>query len=427
MKGKLVSVLVMVFVLMWTSCSSEEEVLNEHEGPVEITFMHIHGGSSGEVVKQAAERFNSMQDNIIVSPMYVEGSYEGVLEKLQALAAVDQLPDLTQSGFQYTNYMVENMPIIPAYEFIESENMDVSDFYPTMLNLARYTDGKIYGLPIAVSNPVLYYNLDFFEEAGLSEVDVPETFHELREISKRLTGNGKHGVYFDFSITGNWLFQAMVESFGGQMVADDQKSVAFDSRAGMEVMKYWNDLVNIDKSMPFLERTQAIQSFNQGNIAMFITTTAALRSFQNNSNFEVGTAKFPTWENYRRQIPGGGNNGFVLESTPEKEQAAWEFLKYLSSPEGTTQIASGMGYMAVRQSAVSDPDLMGTYLREENPPAYTTYTQIPDMTQWNNFPGRGGTRIFKIVQDNIQAVFSRQKTPEQGITEAARDANALIR
>ncbi|MBN2508788.1 MAG: ABC transporter substrate-binding protein [Spirochaetales bacterium] len=396
-------------------------------GPVEISFLHIHGGTAGEVIKNMAADFNAKTPGIHVTPVYVEGSYEGALEKLQALAAVNQIPELTQAGFQYTNYMIENLPVVPAYQFIEKEGMDTSDFFPTMLNLGKYKDGKVYGLPIAVSNPVLYYNKDLFKANGLTEADIPTTFDQLREVAKKLTNADQYGVYFNYSITGNWLFQAMVETFGGDMVSSDLKSVAFDRQPGLEVMTYWNDLVNTDKSMPFVEAAQAIQGFTSGKIGMYVTTTASLRSFQKAADFEVGTAKFPTWKDNPRRIPGGGNNGFVMKSTPEKEKAAWEFLKYITSPVGTTAVASGMGYMAVRQSAVSDPKLMGTYLTVENPPAYTTYTQIPDMTQWNNFPGKGGTRIFKIVQDNIQAVFAQQKTPEQAIREAAADANALIR
>jgi len=395
--------------------------------PVEIKFMHIHGGLSGEVVNQLVSEYNASQSKVKVTAMYVEGSYEGVLEKLQALAAVNQLPDVTQSGYQYLSFMVENMPLVPVQKLIDKEKYDTSDFFPKVLALGRYKDGVQYGLPVAVSNPVLYINKELYRKAGLDPNTPPRTFDELRAAAKKMTtADGRYGVYFDYRITGNWLFQAMVETFGGDMVAADGKSVAFDGEAGRRVLRYWTDLVQVDKSMPLIDATQATRSFNAGQIGMYVTTTASLRGFQKEAKFEIATGKFPLDGKHPRRVPGGGNNGFVLKSTPEREAAAWDFLKYITSPAGTSAIAKGMGYMATRKSAVETPALMGDYLKQ-NPPAYTTYTQVDDMTMWNNFPGKGGTRIFKIVQDNIQAALGGQKTPDQAIKDAGIEANRLIR
>lgn len=394
---------------------------------VKITFMHIHAGVAGEVVKKVVEDFNKKQDKIEVTPLYVDGLYEGVLEKLQALAAVNQLPDVTQCGYQYTNYIVENIPIVPVYKFIEEEKYDTSDYFPTILNLGKYKDGKQYGLCISVSNPVLYYNKELFKAAGLDPEKPPITFDEVREYAKKIAKADVSGVYFDYAISGNWLFQAMVETFGGKMVADDYKSVAFDGKNSIRALKYWTDLVNTDKTMLNVDNKQAMQSFISGKLGIYVNTVAYLTSLKKDAKFEMGIAKFPADGNKPRKIPGGGNNGFILKTTPEKEKAAWEFLKYLSSPEGTTTIARGMGYMAVRKSAVENDSLMGHYLKVENSSAYTPYLQVDEMTQWNNFPGKGGTRIFKIVQDNIQAALNKQKTPEKALKDAAEEANRLIK
>jgi multiple sugar transport system substrate-binding protein len=48
------------------------------------------------------------------------------------------------------------------------------------------------------------------------------------------------------------------------------------------------------------------------------------------------------------------------------------------------------------------------------------------MVPWYNFPGRGGTRIYKLVQDAIQEAFLTKKTPKVALDEAAVQANRLI-
>ncbi|MEW9670595.1 ABC transporter substrate-binding protein [Ammoniphilus sp. 3BR4] len=409
-----------------TSASSASSTSSESGQPVEIKFLHIHGGSAEDTVQRVVDEFHKKQDKVRVTPVFVEGSYEGILEKMQALAATKQLPEVAQAGFSYTNYMIDNMPLVPVQKYIDEEKMDLSDFFPKMLELGKGKDGQIYGLPYAVSTPVVYYNKNLFKQAGLDPENPPKTFDEWREAAKKLTSGEQKGIFFNYSITGNWMFQAMTETLGGQMVSDDEKSVAFDQEPGIKSLQYWVDLVNTDKTMPNIDNTQAVQSFTSGKLAVYVNTTASLRSLQAESKFGVGTAPFPVDGVHPRRVPAGGNNVFILKSSPEKEQAAWEFIKFATSAEGTAITAEGMGYMASRKSAVEREDLLGKYLKE-NPAAYTTYTQVDDMVQWNNFPGKGGTRIFKIVQDNIQAALTGQKTAEQAIKDAANEANRLIK
>jgi ABC-type glycerol-3-phosphate transport system substrate-binding protein len=55
------------------------------------------------------------------------------------------------------------------------------------------------------------------------------------------------------------------------------------------------------------------------------------------------------------------------------------------------------------------------------------FPKHPDMVPWHNFPGRGGTRIYKLVQDAIQDASLAKKTPKVALDEAAEAANRLIR
>ncbi|MBM7707095.1 multiple sugar transport system substrate-binding protein [Chryseomicrobium aureum] len=394
--------------------------------PIEIEFLHIHGGKQGEALDKIIENYHASQDEVRVKPIYVEGAYEGVVERLQSLAATDQLPEITQAGFTYTEYMLENMPIVPVQDYIDEEKYDTSDYFPQMLDLAKDDDGTIKGLPFAVSNPVVYYNKEIFEKTGINAEESLKTFEDVRKVAKELTKNDVNGVYFNYGITGNWLFQAMVETLGGQMIADDQKSVTFNKEEGVQALQYWVDLMNTDKSMPNINDQQAVQAFSSGKLAMYVSTPASFASMQSQSDFEVGLIPFPTDGEHSRKVPAGGNNMFILETTEEEQDAAWDFMKFTTSPESTAIVAEEMGYMAVRKSAVEDSNLLGSYYKE-TPAAYVPYTQIEDMVPWHNFPGKGGSQIYKIVQDNVESALNDQKTAEEAVNEAAEEANALLK
>lgn len=425
---KKIAAVLLTTALLASGCgrtSSSTSVTSDK--PIELTFLHMHGGAGGELVNQLCKEYEQVTGGKVrVTPIFVEGSYEGALEKLQTMAVSKTLPNITQAGHQYVNFMTENFPVVYAQNFIDKDKTDTSDFFPKMLDLGRDKQGKLAGIPFAISTSVLYLNKNMFLANGLDPANPPKTFDELREVAKKLTHDGNYGLYINYDITGNWEIQTMVEDMGGKMFSNDGKSVAFE-KEGLETLRYLNALVNEDKSMPLMNNNQATEAFKAGKIGMYITTIAGLRGFQkDNTKFEVVTALHPTDNAGHKGAPAGGNSLYVLKSTPEKEQAAWEFIKYLTSAENTAKVAQTFGYMVSRQSALASEKLMGKYLKD-NPSAAITYEQVSWMTPWANFPGSGGTKYVKITQDGITAVLNQQKTPEEAIKTIINDSNALIK
>lgn len=408
------------------SSSGNNEADSGDSDTIELTFLHIHGGQGEEAINKLCEDYSkSTNGKVHVTPIYVDGAYEGALEKLQTMALSNDLPSITQAGHQYAYFMTENMPVKYVQDFIDEENYDTSDFYPTMLDLGRDEDGKLAGMPFAVSTAILYINKEMFEANGLdAQADAPKTFDEMREIAKQLTHDGNYGAYIDYTITGNWEIQTMIEDMGGQMLTEDRSSMGCESEME-QTLGYLNSLVNEDKSMPLLTNDQAVEAFKAGKIGMYISSTADLRGLQEGANFEIVTALHPTDGSGQKGAPAGGNSLYVLESTPEEEQASWDFIKYITSPEATAYVAQQFGYMVTRQSAYESQELMGDYLAE-NPAAAVTYEQVDWMTRWCNFPGDSGTKYVKVVQDGISAVLNNEKTAKEATKDIINDCNEII-
>jgi multiple sugar transport system substrate-binding protein len=394
--------------------------------PVEIDFLHIHGGVQQAAVQRQIESFNRSQSRVSVRELFVQGSYEGAMEKLQAMNAAGQLPAVAQGGFVYHKFYTGSFPIVPVAKFIAEDKLDVSDFAPAMLRLGQDDKGVQWGLPYAVSTPIFYCNEAAYREAGLDPERAPATWPDVVETARALARGDRAGVWYHYDITGNWLFQAMTECAGGRMIAPDGKSVAFNEPPGVEALAYWVDMINKHKAMPVLGWTQAQQSWNAGKIAQLSTTTALLTVLSTGVNFGVRATLFPKHPGHPRRVPAGGNNVYIFAKDPDQQRAGWEFIKYITGPEGTTITAQGMGYLSVRKSPLQRPELMGDFLRK-TPNAAVTYRQLDEMVPWYNFPGRGGTRIYKLVQDALQDAFLLKRTPKAALDEAAEQANRLIR
>jgi ABC-type glycerol-3-phosphate transport system substrate-binding protein len=104
---------------------------------VEIDFLHIHGGIQQAAVQRQIAAFNQSQSRYRVRELFVQGSYEGAVEKLQAMNAAGQVQAVAQGGFVYHKFYIGAFPITPVAQFIEAERFDLSDFPPAMLALGQ--------------------------------------------------------------------------------------------------------------------------------------------------------------------------------------------------------------------------------------------------------------------------------------------------
>lgn len=400
------------------SASASGETPSQTSGPVEIEFWNILGG---ELIDSLVKEYNSSQSKVQVNAVFVQNGYEGIVEKLQVQAAAKKLPDVVTNGLLYTRFANDVMHAVPLDPLIQQDGFDTSDFFPSMLDLGKNEQGQLIGLPFGISTPILYYNADQFKAAGLDPDKPPQTWEEFPQFAKSLTRDGHHGasVPVDFG----WLYQALMQTYGGSMMSVDGKTVGLDSEASVNAVRTIVDMVNKDKSMPLLQLQQTFEAMAKGDVSMLVNTTAGLGMIRPTAKFDLRTAAFPTYGG-KRIVPAGGANLMIFSTDKEKQEAAWDFIKFLTNPKQSVHISTSTGYMVSQQKALDDPD-MQKFLTD-NPVYKATYEQVDVMVPWFNFPGTGGTRVQKIISDQIQAALQGQKTPEEAMKEAAKQANALI-
>lgn len=392
------------------------------EGPIEIEFAHGNPAASYEAL---VEEYNKKQDKVRVKAVLYGDNYDAMMEKLLIKASANQLPDVLTSGFNYDQFCLDNLPVVSVQTFIDKEKYDLSDFFPKLLDLGRGNDGKLYGLPLAVSSTIVYINEDMFEEAGLDPKNLPKTWDELKTAAKKLTKEDQYGIYFDYiTVSGNFTFESLLATAGGKMI-NDSKKAGFNSPEGKKALQFLRDLQSEDKTMPNMTRQQADQLFLSGKLAMYATSSGRLETYAKGAKFKLGTAVFPTTDGKARKVASGGNNLMTLSKDAKKQAAAWDFIKYAVSPEGNSLFSKSTGYMTVRKSATEKPELLGDYLKN-TPNAMTQYDQVDDMIRWSSFPGEDA-KIQKFLKDNIIAAVQKQKTVDQALRDAEEQGNALLK
>ncbi len=345
--------------------------------PVKIVYWRALTGPPGDIQDELAARFNESQDQVEVEVQF-QGTYEEILQKLQAAMIAGQTPDLVQLDSPFVALFAKDGALRPLDEFASDPEVgiDLEDFVPGFL-ADGYYQGKLYSLPFMRSTPLLYYNADMFAEAGLPDRG-PETWDEFIEFSEKLTkveGDRpvQQGVSFTMgATTAHWYLQALIYSYGG-LVSDEDFNMHLSEPEAIQAAKLWQDMVfesGIGKAG--IDEGGSQGDFLNHRVGMVFGSTGSMTNLMTNADFTVGAAMIPA--GVRREVPVGGSVIAMTSNDAERQLAAWKFMTYLTQPENIAEIVIATGYLPITQSAMEHPDLVAFY--EEFPERKVAMDQL---------------------------------------------------
>lgn len=400
-------------------------------GPVTIEYWHQNSQDfGGDDVKELVQKFNLTHQNIQVVERYQSGSYQGILQKAQAAISGGSPPDVAQIGYNYIAYVTQNVPFTPVEEAAKNDkkepNFIKDNFLPNILELGQSKDGKVVGLPYSISDPVLYYNADLLKQAGWDANNPPKTWDEVQKLSalvKEKTGN--YGLYIQ-EAPDNWAQYALAKSNGGEWfnTENGKLKAGFDSPAVIQAYQMMGDMVK-DKLALHAKMEEGYFAFSNGKVAMCIGSIAKRAALQKQSKFDLRTAMFPTLGDKKRSIPAGGNALFIFSKDPNKQAAAWEFIKFMESPESLAAWSKATGYLPPRKGVAEDPNGLKPFL-ETNLLMKPAIEQLNSIVPWVNFPGPNGLQAEQVLIDARDEILSGKSDAATALKNAAEKVNKLL-
>jgi len=402
------------------SNTDDVTIATEITSPVEIEFWHAMSGVNGEALQKLTDDFNTANENITVKLVH-QGGYRDLFDKLMGAAKAKQLPTIAQVYSNRLSWYISKDLVEDLKPYMENENIgltkeEVEDF-PQLLLDDGIWDGKQFAMPFNKSQMVLYYNVDMFKEAGL---EVPTTWEEWKEAARQLTvdenGDGDPEVY-GLVLANNlstdiapWVKQA-----GGVIISEEEDKINFDTPETKEAVEFLNSMIQENIARLAGEDGSANVPLQQGRAAMCVASTSAI------PYIEKGAVEGLNW--FAAPLPGYKTNDQLFYGTnvtvfntdsPEEKLAAWEYVKYLTSPESTAYFSQNTGYLPVRKS-VKELDSYKKYL-EENP--------IKAMSLDNMEIGFQGARnigeinALDVLGEELDLVFSNEKSIEDALKAA---------
>lgn len=348
---------------------------------VQIVFWHNHTKAREEALKAIVDEFNATNPYKITVTAEYGGSYGDIFNKMLPILNTPDVPDLVvayqnqAATYQLSGALVDMNSLVasPKYGLTAEEQ---ADFFPGFFaqDIFPNFDNARLGFPPNRSMEVLYYNIDWLKELGYESVPTtPEQFKEAAckasttPFSKATVANT--GIGYELSVDAS-RFASWTFAFGGDVYDSSTAQFTYNSEAAVNAMTFLQDLFKSGCAKLVTEDYGDQTDFGNGTLLFAVGSSSGLPFYGSATNEGAkhawSVAAIPhTTADPKMNVYGASVS--IPKSTPERELAAWLFLKYYTSPEVQAKWAEVSQYFPVRASVA---DGLKDYFAAQ--PAYKT-------------------------------------------------------
>jgi multiple sugar transport system substrate-binding protein len=309
-------------------------------------------GIGGKAIQTIIDEFQAKYPNITIEGHNIPSAAVPMMSAVTTEIAGGNAPDIAQLPLQNVDSVISEMGALPIDQFAPKAEFDETMNH--ILLPARQLgerNGHLYASPFTFSTPTLFYNADIFSAAGLDPNTPPATWEQVRTYGLQIKDKTDTAP---LNIAGvglgmTWISQSLLSSNGAGILSPDKKTAIFNQPAAMETYQWWRGLVT-EGVHPMLNSADAQSAFLNGNLAMYLNSTALLNAAESaaEGKFTVKTAIEPAFTGKPVHPTNSGSGLFVFTKDPARQYAAWQFLRFAASQRGFTIITSMIGYVPQR-------------------------------------------------------------------------------
>ncbi|CAN5769611.1 ABC transporter substrate-binding protein [soil metagenome] len=346
-------------------------IIQDTSSDAKIVYWGSFTDANGVAEQGVVDQFNEAGLGVQVEYQF-QGNYEETAQKLTAAVAARQTPDVSLLSDVWWFRFYLNSLLAPLDDLIQANEVDRSDYVDSLLN-EGVRDGVTYWMPMARSTPLFYYNVDAFNEVGLTEA--PGNWSDLVAVAPdlvKMDGDTMTRSAFAHPSAGSyiaWLFQCVTWQYNGRY-SDEEFNILIDEPEAVAAGEFYRASV-ADGWASTIEVLRT--DFINGLTASMLASTGDLGAINNEATFEFKTAFLPEAETFGC-CTGGAGLAILADKSEEQQAAAFEFIEFATSPAITSYWAQNTGYMPVRKSAVEDEGMIAFF--EENPNFKTAVDQL---------------------------------------------------
>jgi multiple sugar transport system substrate-binding protein len=338
---------------------------------------------------------------------------------LRALRSRSNSPDLFRvANFSLPEFVATNS-MVPLDDLLKRDKVSETDWLIPLA--AGKVNGHIYGMQQDYRIPLLLYRKKLLQQAG---VEPPKTWDEVCQAGGKLTSLGNVvGYAVPVGTSGGLggaqplaenMFSSMVSEDSGRYFADNNRDFAADKAQVIRTLQTIKDLYGKCKATPMtgvqFGYTETHDGLRAGTVAMATFGLFRVRAIESGgAGDDLGWAPPPAYKPNGKQITYGYM--VSINSNTANKEAAWQFAKFMGSPEAQAIAAEG-GEVVARTSVYTN-----AYFASPAGARQKQWSQlVKDRGQMVNY-SMLTTTFNQVLGDAVQRMLLRNTSPEEAYQE----------
>lgn len=369
------------------------------DGREVVNFWYLWGGDEAKIIEDIIAAYNESQDKYQVVGLSTPDQ-----QKIITAISGGSGPDITDDfGGSNTKYANEEISM-PLDDLIAQDGFDTSIFLEGALEQQK-VDGKIYALPISVNVSALFYNKDLLDAADITEL--PKTLEELMQMSHDLTKveDGTVTQLGGLFIPSTSWYTTFTYAFGGNFGTNEEFTP--ETEGFQKTLEYLEAEVKAHGQEPMYNFISSGTANRYTPQDPFLTGEMAFRidgpwftKMAEDAGINVGIMPMPGAE----AVGGNGwspldSSMLYIPSTSKNVEGAWDFMKYMTTGEGSKLFITKKGDLPATSTLLEDPDVLN------GSESYKVFLQVVDSGNTQLFPSSvEAADYMKALQDAVDAV-----------------------
>lgn len=334
-----------------SSSSSSAKIPTKISKKTTVNFWYSLTGTSQSALKKLTKDFEKKNPNITIKLQSQGGNYSDLQAKLvSGLQSPKDLPTITQAYPGWLYNAAKNNMLVNLTPYVNNKSVGWGSYKNSGIKKALWDGANIggtqYGVPFNKSVEVLFYNKTLLDKYG---VKVPSNMSQLASASAEIYRKSHHKVRgMGFDALNNYYMMQMKETYG----KDFNKNLNFATKDSVKAINYYANGVKAGYFMQAGTQKYMSTPFNNGQVAMFIGSTANEAYLKQGlkKGYVYGVVPRPSQMNVQQ----GTDIYMFKKASAMQKAAAFKYLKFLTSKSSQLYWAKQTGYMPVNTAALND-------------------------------------------------------------------------
>ncbi|TGB02804.1 ABC transporter substrate-binding protein [Halobacillus salinus] len=399
------------------------ESAGEGDGEV-VELVYARGQDSTKASEMLIKEFNDSHPNINVTfremPSDTGQQHDAYVTMLNAESSEIDVMDLDvvwPAEFAQAGYVLE------LDRFMQRDGVEASDYNQGAMSAAQF-NGKQWAMPKFIDTGMLFYRTDLVEEG-----EVPQTWDELMTSASNIQSEG--GAEFGYLMQAK-QYEGLVcnavefiASYGGEIL-DENGDVAVNSPETVAGISKLVEVANADfvpGNINTFTEVESHTAFIEGQ-SPYIRNWPYQWNLANDEEQseivdKVGVAPLPAGDAGSAAALGGWMT--AINKYSENKEEAWEFVKFMTGPEGQKISAINGGLAPTLPALFEDEEIL-----EANP--FFTQEGFQNALEGAvsrpvapNYP-----EVSEVIQINVSKAIAGELTPEEAVAAMEEELNAVM-